>query len=343
MNHPSPQLLSRYLSGQCTADEKQQVKRWYASFDDQNALGDVFPETNDPAYQQALFQRVEAVIRQQEPLVVPLQSTRRQWLWAVAATVATVVLVVGALSLWKRTDAPVSERVLKTKEQPYKRLITFTNRQPKVVAHQLPDGSMVWLNPRATLSYPKQFVGTTRSVVFVGEGFFEVSHDATHPFIIQSGPLTTQVLGTSFNVRALPGVRHYEVAVVTGKVAVNMKSANNPIQQVIVTPRQRAISTASNPTLQTLTDKSTLKRAPYEPTSIAFNWVTLDEVARRLEQVYSVDIQFANPALKQCRIQADFTNERLPVILELLSRSTSTTYTLDGSLVVLSGPGCNDS
>lgn len=35
-----------------------------------------------------------------------------------------------------------------------------------------------------------------------GEGLFDVVKDSLHPFVVQSGHLSTQVLGTVFNLRS---------------------------------------------------------------------------------------------------------------------------------------------
>ena len=67
----------------------------------------------------------------------------------------------------------------------------------------LPDGSRVWLNAESSLSYPGSFGGRERrEVTLQGEAYFEVAPDSLHPFVVETAALQTQVLGTSFNVRA---------------------------------------------------------------------------------------------------------------------------------------------
>src|SRR5450432_2410107 len=67
---------------------------------------------------------------------------------------------------------------------------------------QLPDGTKVWLNASSALRYPTTFQGLTREVELTGEGYFEVTKDALHPFIVNSGTNQVRVLGTHFNVNA---------------------------------------------------------------------------------------------------------------------------------------------
>jgi ferric-dicitrate binding protein FerR (iron transport regulator) len=69
---------------------------------------------------------------------------------------------------------------------------------------KLPDGSMVVLNAHSTLTYNDWSEGQTREVWLNGEAFFEVQkkHDATGrvKFVVHTGDLNVEVLGTRFNV-----------------------------------------------------------------------------------------------------------------------------------------------
>ena len=80
-----------------------------------------------------------------------------------------------------------------------------TVRIPRGMSRRLvlPDGSRVWLNAESSLSYPGSFGGRERrEVTLQGEAYFEVAPDSLHPFVVETAALQTQVLGTSFNVRA---------------------------------------------------------------------------------------------------------------------------------------------
>ena len=73
--------------------------------------------------------------------------------------------------------------------------------QGKVAKIVLPDGSRVWLNARSSLIYPNKFLtGQPRKVKLNGEAYFEVAHDKSRPFIVETEKVQTRVLGTSFNV-----------------------------------------------------------------------------------------------------------------------------------------------
>ena len=73
----------------------------------------------------------------------------------------------------------------------------------------LPDGSKVWLNAGTLLIYPSSFISESRNVYIAGEGFFEVSKDKEHPFIVTTNHLELEVLGTTFNISAYPDNNGY--------------------------------------------------------------------------------------------------------------------------------------
>jgi ferric-dicitrate binding protein FerR (iron transport regulator) len=64
------------------------------------------------------------------------------------------------------------------------------------------DGTKIWLSPSSALQYQDQLVNSLREVTLDGEAFFEVAKDKKHPFIIHSGRMQTEVVGTSFNIKS---------------------------------------------------------------------------------------------------------------------------------------------
>ena len=67
---------------------------------------------------------------------------------------------------------------------------------------QLADGSKVWLNAASTLHYPMAFTGKEREVELSGEALFEIAPNANSPFVVRSGDLRVEVLGTRFDMMA---------------------------------------------------------------------------------------------------------------------------------------------
>jgi hypothetical protein len=82
----------------------------------------------------------------------------------------------------------------------------------------LPDGSMVTLHQRASITYAAGLKGNTRAIRLQGEAFFSVVHDAAKPFIVQANDVIVTVIGTSFHIRSIAGST--EIRVKTGAVKV---------------------------------------------------------------------------------------------------------------------------
>lgn len=84
----------------------------------------------------------------------------------------------------------------------------------------LADGTSVWLSPRSKIKVPNEFKQTDRVVELDGEGFFEVTKNAEHPFIVKTGKYNIKVLGTRFNVFAYSEKSRFETCLVEGSVLV---------------------------------------------------------------------------------------------------------------------------
>ena len=99
----------------------------------------------------------------------------------------------------------------------------------------LPDGSTVILNRHSKLSYSQDPAAKKREVTLSGEGYFDVRHDHSRPFIVNAGKLSTTVLGTAFNIKTSVNDSKVIITVVRGKVRVTKK--DNVIG--VLTPNQQ--------------------------------------------------------------------------------------------------------
>ena len=82
------------------------------------------------------------------------------------------------------------------------------------------DGTAVWLNSGSRLKYVNKTPEKTRNVEIMGEAFFDVPPESLHPFVVISGDIKVQVLGTSFDVRNYPLDDALSINVIDGKVMV---------------------------------------------------------------------------------------------------------------------------
>lgn len=116
----------------------------------------------------------------------------------------------------------------------------------------LQDGTSVWLNSGAEIEYPALFAGDTRQVRLKGTALFDVSHDAGHPFVVETYACRVEVLGTRFNVNADERHDVFSTALMRGSVRVS--SLADPQQQVVLKPHEKVQLSGGQLSLRTSDD-----------------------------------------------------------------------------------------
>ena len=84
----------------------------------------------------------------------------------------------------------------------------------------LSDGTKVWLNSASSIHYPSTFSKDNRVIELEGEGYFEVAHDSSRPFIVKTGKQHVEVFGTHFNISAYDDDGMTRTTLLEGSVAV---------------------------------------------------------------------------------------------------------------------------
>ena len=86
----------------------------------------------------------------------------------------------------------------------------------------LPDGSLIVLNPGASINYPEGF--QKRKVSLRGNAFFDVVRDSLRKFEVISGNTTTTVLGTSFFIEeGEDSNKNFRISLYSGRVLITIK------------------------------------------------------------------------------------------------------------------------
>ncbi|MGX7687556.1 FecR family protein [Flectobacillus roseus] len=257
-------------------------------------------------------------LNESSTIIRPLSEKRVIPFKRVVGIAASVIVLIGVLLFvfWKPTSesAPLQESVA----------------QEKVLNYTLPDGTKVTLNRGSKISYPSTFEGQTREITLQGEAFFDVAHDAQHPFIIHAQGAAIKVLGTSFNVNAYS--KQVKVWVKTGKVQV--KKSSSVIQLL---PGEQAEVQGDEVVRSTYVDAN---QAAYFSQSFNFENTDLSSVVTTLSQVYGVKVTLANEAMSHCKLTVNFEKESLENILAVIATTFDINVQKQGQNFVLEGKGC---
>lgn len=189
------------------------------------------------------------------------------------------------------------------------------------VSFKLPDGTTGMLNSGSTLSYSLPFTNN-RHLKLEGEGWFDVAHDADHPFEINTINSIVKVLGTRFNVSSYPEENYVEVVLQQGKVEFE-ENLNN--EKVIINPSERLVF--QNGSINTsLTDPT--KYNAWTEGMLVFRDDPMKEVARRIERWYNVKVVLADKSLEKYSFHATFVDDTLEDVLSCLSMTSPITYSI---------------
>ena len=205
-------LLNKYLNGECSDEEQQIVEQWYDLLEE-------IPDSkwNIKELEEKLWQKIKGQVFEEETEVVSLsfwQNNRFR-----IGIAASILLMLGAFT-WIYTQKEVFSATTSTQQSIAKGMLEIQNFSNQAKKLTLEDGSQVTLQPKSKLSYPEHFNADKREVYLTGEAFFEVEKNPQKPFFVYSGKVTTKVLGTSFYVKNLDGIKKIEVEVVSGRVSV---------------------------------------------------------------------------------------------------------------------------
>ena len=166
---------------------------------------------------------------------------------------------------------------------------------------KLPDGSKIWLNSGSVFKYPTDFVHTTREVFLDGEAFLEVARDKHNPFIVNSGKFSAEVLGTSFNISAYSTDHRASLTLVEGSVL--LRSEEKKWSRTLA-PGQKA--TLANGEIPNISNVNTDFYTSWRGGRIVFRNETLEEIAKKMERWYNVEIQFKDEELKSLLFSGTF-------------------------------------
>lgn len=178
---------------------------------------------------------------------------------------------------------------------------------------ELNDGSKIFLNSGSKITYPENFK-EDRRMTLEGEAFFKVAPNPEKPFRIKSGTIETKVLGTSFNINAYAKGRE-KISVNSGIVQVTY--GNNSSQKVTLTKNMQLSFFEDN--LPAITEMNSENYNAWTNNIIVLDKTSLGETAKILENWYDVDIEFADPSLKELTISGKFKEEKLETVLKSIA------------------------
>lgn len=334
MDKENTALLIKYLTGDCTPEERQVVqqllekegseellnslmdKLYLMKWEHPELLEDANP-INEERLKSRLAMRVAGHSSSKIKKTPSFGLVRRKFRnWRNVAVWATVILISGiAIFQLKKTLIPSTQLAI----------IEQTNDGQQPECHRLPDKSIVYLGAGSTIRYAENYGIKDRELTLEGQAFFEVSPDQNRPFTVVTEEVSTTVLGTSFKVDAYKD-KPLVVAVASGKVAVHYVANKQKEPLSILTPGKKITwDAATHKTVETEVDIYGLQQ--WAAGALVFDEQPLEIVFAEIEKRYHVGISLTDDSLRAYRVSGTFPSEApLEQVLKILSRSGKFTY-----------------
>jgi len=323
------ELLEKYIHGNCTPEEIAVIDQWYKKYSNAPGYLDTLPVNERELLKQKMLLKIMSNVgnnglkQQKDPEGKVLSIASRWWFTIPIAAILLILLkffVFNNGTDQRRNEAANAQTLL-------------VNNTQAIVKQVLPDGSVAWLKPQASLTYPKVFKASSRNVSMKGECFFEITKNARQPFIIISKHITTKVWGTSFEVADYDNARQATVTVLSGKVSVNKRgsageevSAKLAANEVMLKPEQKVTYKQDDNVLVTETKTDITRLDLWKRVNLSFDNDKLASIIKVLERKFNVKIEVADNKLNDAAMTADLTGLNLPEVLEVLKTSMKINY-----------------
>ncbi len=192
----------------------------------------------------------------------------------------------------------------------------------------LPDSSRVWLNSGSTLKFSNNFKTGHRRVFLDGEAYFSVTKDKDNPFQVRSGDINVEVLGTQFNMKAYPDENQISTTLIEGSVKVS-----SPEKIDIIKPGQKLVYNNQTKKVTLLELLDTLPETEWKDGRLVFRNESLEELEKKLERWFDVDIELADEVVKKRRYTGTIERESILEVMSYFSMAQSVEYKIDGNKV----------
>lgn len=219
-----------------------------------------------------------------------------------------------------------------TKEAKKRKAVEQTLSVPKGGEYNLvmADGTKVYLNSETKLCFPDVFENEERRVKLEGEAFFEVAKTGT-PFIVETGGMAVQVLGTTFNINTYEGAP-VRTTLVEGSVRVLLGKTGEtyllkPSDQLSFDRQSNDVSIAQvNTNLYT----------SWVNGEFIFRNQTLEDLFNQLSRWYNFNIEYKRPSIKSARFTGSAEKKReLDYLLNQIQQVTDIRYKKEGDTITL--------
>lgn len=233
-----------------------------------------------PFDKQQAFRRFQKRISQNKKTVL-------KWKW-IASAAAIILIIILPMWTYRQGKATVQE--------------SFTNMVVEAplgarTKLYLPDGTLVWLNAGSKITYSQGFGVDDRHLSLEGEGYFEVVHNKTMPFEINTNEVSLKVLGTKFNFKNYKDDEEATVNLLEGKVALHNEI--RPMPELYMEANEKMTMNKQTGEMRKTQTNVSYANA-WTKNELFFDEELLKDIAKKLMRNYNVKIEITDSLRNRC-------------------------------------------
>ncbi|QCI12813.1 FecR family protein [Pseudomonas putida] len=301
----------RLHADDCTAAEREAFARWVAADARHREEYEAMLEIWDTA---DLLPRTATVVEFNPPS--PAAAPRN---WRPLASAAAIALAVLPLLGWMGWE----QGWLPNRYQHFE-----AGDHMQIV--QLSDGSTVELNLNTELTF-FNYKDQRQVTLDRGEAFFKVTHDSTHPFIVQAGRGQTRVTGTQFNVWKYQD--QVKVTLVEGSVLVSTDGSGSGYH---LSPGMQASYRAGDFEPQVAQSEDYGNTLAWRSGKLILDNLSLDQALPVINRYLDAPLRLADQATGHIRISGIYNTREVGRLVDNLPKVLPVylTRSKDGSTVL---------
>lgn len=329
------EIIIKYFQNSATKEEEADLLKWIEESEDNKQLFAALKNTwvissmadrdRDIETLHNKFDNLLQKIEGHSEVELPVKNYNQNHIIRVIMRFAAVIIVTACITT-------ILSYLVWNKPKPvlYNQLEVPCGQQAKLT---LSDGTRIWLNSKSKLKYPDRFSGLSREVLLDGEGYFEVTHNEKHPFIVKTSTLKVKVLGTSFNVSSYNNDNDMKLTLIKG--SVSMLNPENDHEITRIKPNEMAVYSKKDQLLS-VKEVETDLYSSWRHGQFKFRKLSFEEISKRLSRNYNVTFILLNKSLKTTTFNGSFYNyEPLEQILKVLKTNTSFCYKIRKDTVII--------
>lgn len=312
-NNNIESLILRYYNDELDAADSLKVETWIQASDENRKIAEQIYYlcfATDALEARSLVNSDKAL------LLVNRRIAARRWkrtfkgIQRVAAVLALPLIV---LSGW------LLAQVLGY----YSQTVKVTSAPGMVSCVVLPDSSTVWLNSSSSLTYPTRF-GKERRVCLQGEGYFSVSKDDRHKFVVDAYNSEVEVFGTEFNIEAYRD-DFIRTTLAEGSVGVYYDDQVRQRRAIRLQPGQVCTYNSRTGEMQ-LVRVNVDCVTSWKDGRIVLDRTPLDEALRIIGNRYNAEFVILDDSLRDSRFTGTFSSQSIDVIQKYFNMSSKISF-----------------